>query len=114
MSTSTQHDSAHAHHDENHGNLKSYIVGFVLSIVLTLLAFGAVAFHWFSFAITVAFIVILAVGQLFVQLVLFLHLNEDSKPYWNISAIVFAALIVFVVVAASIWIMYHLNINMQM
>ncbi len=103
----------HSHDDGAHGSLASYIVGFILSIVLTLLAFAAVAYHWFSPMGVVAFISVLAVFQLLVQLLMFLHLNEDRKPYLNISAFVFAALIVVVIVAASIWIMFNLNMNMM-
>lgn len=106
----------HTHPDEEsgHGSLVSYSLGFVLSIVVTLLAFAAVGQHWFSPMGNVAFITLMAIIQLMIQLVLFLHLNAESKPHWNLSAFLFAILIVFVVVGASIWIMYHLNVNMQM
>lgn len=97
-----------------HGSLKSYIVGFILSIVLTLLAFGAVMQQWFSPLLIVTFVTVMAVFQLLIQLIFFLHLNSDSKPYWNLSAFLFAMLIVVVIVVASIWIMYNLNVNMQM
>ncbi|MCY4177592.1 MAG: cytochrome o ubiquinol oxidase subunit IV [Endozoicomonadaceae bacterium] len=97
-----------------HGSLVSYIIGFILSIALTVLAFGAVTQQWFSpFAIMI-FVTVMAVFQLLIQLVFFLHLGAESKPYWNLSAFLFAMLITVIIVAGSIWIMYHLNVNMQM
>lgn len=108
-STPSDTDEKHAH-----GSLKSYIVGFILSIALTLLAFGAVMQQWFSPLMIVTFITVMAVFQLLVQLIFFLHFSSESKPYWNLSAFIFATLIVVIIVVASIWIMYNLNVNMQM
>ena len=107
--------SEHASHGESgHGSVKSYIVGFILSIVLTIVAFGAVMQQWFVPVNTMFFIAGLAVLQLLVQLIMFLHLGSESKPYWNLSAFLFSVLIVFVVVVGSLWIMYNLNANMEM
>ena len=93
--------------------LKTYITGFILSVVLTLLAFSAVASHAYQTNFTIAVIVVLAVIQLFVQLIFFLHLAQESRPRWRLVALSFGVLVVAIVVFGSLWIMDHLNYNMM-
>jgi cytochrome o ubiquinol oxidase subunit IV len=95
--------------------LTRYVFGFVLSLVLTLVAFGAVAgavLPGIEQGWIVAFLLVLATAQLAVQLILFLHLGEEPSPKWNLLAFCFAVLIVGIVVGGSLWIMNHLNHNM--
>ena len=47
-----------------------------------------------------------------VQLVFFLHLDEESGPRYKLAAFGFMALILLIVVVGSLWIMQHLNYNM--
>lgn len=54
-----------------------------------------------------------AVAQLFTQVIFFLHLPAKEKPYWNILVFVYTLLIVAFLVIGSMWIMYHLNMNMM-
>src|SRR3989344_2216581 len=97
------------------GTLKTYVLGFLLSIVLTLVAFGLVQQHVFtdhvfpSHTLAVLVLVVLAVVQLFVQLILFLHVGKEEKPRWNLLALLFALLVVFIVVGGSLWIMQNLQ-----
>jgi len=101
------------------GLLKSYIIGFVLSIILTLCAYLPVVYHVNSHHenlshITILFIILpLAFVQLFVQLLFFLHLGQEEKPRWKLSMLVSFFSIVLIVIVASIWIMQHLNYNMS-
>ena len=55
----------------------------------------------------------MAVIQIFVHLVYFLHMNTSSEERWNLIALAFTALIIAIVVVGSLWIMYNLNINMM-
>lgn len=99
-----------------HGTLKSYIIGFVLSVVLTLGAFFIVlrpdVFHMSTAAIIPA-ILVLAVIQLFVQLIFFMHLAQETGPRWKLAIFISTIGIVLIVVVGSIWIMNHLNYNMM-
>jgi cytochrome o ubiquinol oxidase operon protein cyoD len=52
---------------------------------------------------------VLAIIQLFVQLTFFLHLDRESKPWWNNTAFAFAVIVVVILVGGSIWIMANLN-----
>ena len=95
-----------------HTSPTNYFIGFVLSIVLTLLAYFAVTNHWFGTGATAAFIVALALVQFAVQLLFFLHLAQEDGPRWRLGTLVFMAIIVIILVAGSIWIMNNLNYNM--
>ena len=99
-----------------HATLKSYIWGFVLSIVITLAAFFVVIypgyFHLTTGAI-IPIILILAVAQLFVQLIFFMHLASETGPRWKLAIFISTIGIVLIVIVGSIWIMNHLNYNMM-
>ncbi len=101
-----------------HGSVGTYAAGFVLSIGLTLAAYIPVVAHqssnhkMFPHEILIPAVVILAVVQLCVQLVFFLHLAQESKPRWNLVFFIATVSIVLLVVVGSIWIMGHLNYNM--
>ncbi|ASG68705.1 cytochrome o ubiquinol oxidase subunit IV [Francisella halioticida] len=91
-----------------YGTYKSYITGFVLSVITTTIAFVLVGFSLLPpIALCVA-VAILAIVQLFIQLVYFLHLSTDSKALWNLVSAIFAAIIVVIVVAGTMWIMFDL------
>ena len=101
------------------GSARSYIFGFVLSIVLTLCAYISVVVYqssgrtFFSYEFLVPLIFSLAVIQLFVQLIFFLHLGHEKGPRWNLIFLVATVSIILLVVLGSLWIMYHLNYNMM-
>lgn len=54
----------------------------------------------------------LAVVQLFVQLIFFLHLGRESRPRWNLAMLLFAFMIIGIVAGGSLWIMSNLNVRM--
>lgn len=95
--------------------LRIYLLGYGISLVLTLAAFGLVqkhvdTGHAFPSHGALAFaLVVLAIGQLAVQLVCFLHLDQEKKPRWNLAILALAAFIVAVIVGGTLWIMNHLE-----
>lgn len=112
--TSTDHapHDAHGHDGGSHGSLKSYIVGLILSIVLTIVAFGAVMSDALSTQATIVVIVVTAVAQLLVQLVAFLHMgSKDQKD--NASAFLFTGVIVAIIIGGSTWVMHNAHKNMM-
>lgn len=100
-------------HGSGHGSLSSYILGFIFSIVMTLIPYYVVVNHTFSNEIIYIVISLFAVLQLLVQLVFFLHLGSESKPRWNLTVFLFILLIVGILVVGSLWIMYNLDYNMM-
>lgn len=97
------------------GSYRTYITGFGLSLVLTLLAFYVVwqytSSHHppFPLGLLIAIITILATTQLIAQLVFFLHLGRGSKPKWNMVVFLFMLMVVIIVVVGSLWIMQNLD-----
>ncbi len=107
----SDHDGA-TQYGTGRKTFKSYVTGLTLSLILTLTAFWLVAKHTFTDKTLYISIAILALVQLFTQVVFFLRLNASSEGRWNLMPFVFAILIVSVLVGGSLWIMYNLNYNM--
>lgn len=112
-----RHAEAHGdHHDDghDHGTVKSYVTGFVLSVILTAIPFGVVMGGGFEDRLlTAAVVVISAIAQVIVQMVYFLHMNTRSDEGWTFMALVFTLVVVVIMIAGSLWVMYHLNTNMM-
>lgn len=104
--------STNNEHQTTHGSYGAYITGFVLSIVLTLAAYFLIVNHWLLGLGALLFVAVLAILQLLVQLLFFLHLGEERGPRWNLMTFLFAGMVVVIVVIGSLWIMYNLNYNM--
>lgn len=96
-----------------HGTMKSYVIGFILSILLTIIPYMIVVNHMLVGVALVASIVILGVFQLLVQLVFFLHLSTKSEQRWNLLTFVFTLVILLILVVGSLWIMWNLNYHMM-
>lgn len=96
----------------------SYSVGFLSSIILTLVAYAIVVHDVFSDFWSPAMIAIilsvLASIQLIVQLQFFLHLGDETKPRWKLMSFIFAFIILSIIVFGSLWIMFDLNSRMMM
>ena len=105
----------HSHGDTHgHGSTRGYIVGFVLSVVLTAVPFWLVMTGVLPGMVATALIIFaLALVQILVHVVFFLHLDTRSEGGWTLIAFIFTAVIVVTAIAGSIWIMYHLNTNMM-
>ena len=83
-------------------NIKSYITGFVLAVGLTLAAYFIVVEQKFAARTLLLAVAGLAVVQLMVQLVFFLHLGRESKPRFNLIMLIFAVGVVLIVVFARL------------
>ncbi len=100
----------------NQHGLKSfsgYVLGFTLSLLLTLIAFMLAGWHVLSPLPLYFALVLLALIQLLVQVTFFLRLNAGAEGRWNLMAFLFTVLIVLVIVVGSLWIMFNLNYNMM-
>ncbi|MBV8740148.1 MAG: cytochrome o ubiquinol oxidase subunit IV [Sinobacteraceae bacterium] len=88
-------------------------LGLAFSIVLTVGAFLLPGAHGiYAPAIPVALLV-LAIAQMGVHLVFFLHITTGPDNTNNVLALAFGTLVIFLIVAGSIWIMDHLSQNMM-
>lgn len=105
--------SVHAGEAPAHGSLRSYTVGLLLSVVLTIASFAVVMRGTLPSHTAMAVIVGLCVAQLLVQLVYFLHLGTGPGQRGNTAVFVCTALLIVIVVAGSLWVMHNANINMM-
>lgn len=97
----------------NQGTLASYMTGFILAAVLTVIPFFMVMSGTMSTKATLISISAFAILQIMVHLVYFLHMYNGSEKTWNFISLAFTVLIIAILVGGSLWIMYNLNINMM-
>ncbi|CAH1648691.1 MULTISPECIES: cytochrome o ubiquinol oxidase subunit IV [unclassified Chelatococcus] len=110
------HDHGYAEHETgpSHGTLRSYLTGFVLSVILTAVPFWLVmARPIASNEITAVAIMAFAIVQIVVHMIYFLHMDFHSEGGWTMMALVFTLIIVFIALSGSLWVMYHLDTNMM-
>lgn len=111
------HEAHHGHshgHQAGHGSFKSYVTGFILSVILTAIPFWLVMGEVFeNHVVTAIFVMALGAVQIVVHMIFFLHMNTKSEGGWTIMALIFTIIIVAIALSGSLWVMYHLNTNMM-
>ncbi len=105
------HVAAHGAAHGGHGSRKSYTIGFLLAIALTVVPFGLVMSH--AAIGTPLLIAVFALAQIGVHVVYFLHIDRSEEQRWNLTALVFTAIVVGIILGGSIWIMHNLYVNMM-
>jgi cytochrome o ubiquinol oxidase operon protein cyoD len=95
------------------GSLATYLIGLGLASVLTIVSFfiAKTTLVWQP-SIPVA-LAVLAIAQMGVHLVFFLHITTGPDNVNNVLALAFGVLIVFLVVTGSLWIITHMAQNMM-
>lgn len=102
------------HEQAGHGTFKSYMTGFVLSVILTAIPFWLVMDHVIADSRLLALVIMgFAAAQIVVHMVYFLHMNTRSEGGWTMLALIFTIVLVVITLSGSIWVMYHLNANMM-
>ncbi len=94
-------------------SVRSYVTGFVLSGILSVLSFIAISERLFPSSVLLYTIIILAFLQFLVQLVLFLHLGKEKRPRWQLIIFISTFSLVLIIIIGSIWIMDNLKYNMS-
>jgi cytochrome o ubiquinol oxidase subunit IV len=118
MSDHTIHDTAPGEaelgeHSVGEG-VRNYLIGLALAAVLTIASFWVASGTRLLYVPGVPMaLAALAIAQMGVHLAFFLHITTGPDNLNNALALAFGALIVGIVIAGSLWIMYHLNTNMM-
>jgi cytochrome o ubiquinol oxidase operon protein cyoD len=99
-------------HDSLLSESLSYIVGLGLALLLTGVSFWVASTESLWGPGVAVGLVVLAIAQMGVHLVFFLHITTGPDNTNNVLALAFGVLIVFLVMIGTIWIMYHLAANM--
>ncbi len=98
---------------QNTSSLFGYVIGFVLSLVLTFIAYTLVVNKVVTGVELALSLGILALIQVIVQLVFFLHFGREKNSQFKVATFFSMLGVLLIVVAGSLWIMYHLDYNMM-
>ena len=99
---------------EAHSTMRGYLTGFGLSVVLTVIPFWLVMARPIEDGIVTSILVILlAVAQIIVHMIYFLHMDAKSEGGWTVMALIFTVVLLVITISGSLWVMYHLNGNMM-
>ena len=97
-----------------HGSLRSYIVGFVLSVVLTVIPFWlAMGKPLDNAYLAVALVFVFGAVQMVVHLHYFMHVSLKVDEGWQVMSMLFTILLLAIILGGSIWVMFHLHENMM-
>lgn len=97
-----------------HGSFRSYVTGFVLSVLLTAIPFWLVMGNVLGDDLLTSIVIMaFAAVQIVVHMVYFLHMNTKSEGGWTFIALVFTLTLVVITLVGSIWVMYHMDQNMM-
>jgi cytochrome o ubiquinol oxidase operon protein cyoD len=108
------HPQPEGSHAASHGSLKSYLIGFVASVILTAIPFWLVMTGQLASAqATGLTIMAFAVVQIIVHIFCFLHVDAKAEGGWTMMALIFTLVMVVIVLSGSLWVMYNLNSNMM-
>ena len=92
---------------------RTYTIGLGLALLATVLSFVVAQTDLLWPPGIAVGLVVLAIAQIGVHLVFFLHMGSGSDNTNNILALAFGTLVVFLVIGGSIWIIANLNANMM-
>jgi cytochrome o ubiquinol oxidase operon protein cyoD len=100
-----------------HSNVLSetvaYVIGLALALILTGVSFWVASTSALWGPGVAVGLVVLAIAQMGVHLVFFLHITSGPDNTNNVLALAFGVMIVFLVMIGTIWIMGHMNANMM-
>jgi cytochrome o ubiquinol oxidase operon protein cyoD len=96
-----------------HGSVRSYVIGFVLSVMLTAAAFGLVVQQALGPTESIIAIAVLAFIQILVHLVFFLHMNTSSSQRWNLLSFGFAVLVAVILIGGTLWVLHNVGAHMM-
>ncbi|MGJ9416529.1 cytochrome o ubiquinol oxidase subunit IV [Massilia sp. CMS3.1] len=112
---SDHHNHGHHGHEEHvvHYSVKDYTIGFLLAVVLTVIPFWLVMGNILDPSMTRFVIMGFAAVQVVVHMIYFLHMNSKSEGGWNMMALILTIVLLGIILAGSVWVMYHMNANMM-
>lgn len=114
LHTHDNHAEHHHHEEAPHASFSGYMIGFLASVFLTAIPFWLVMGGVFESKATTSLIILaFAAVQIVVHMVYFLHMNFHSEGGWNMLSLLFTAVLLFITLFGSLWVMYNMNVNMM-
>lgn len=111
-----KHAAAHgdvSHGQSTHGSRNSYIIGFILSAILTVIPFWLIMSQTLSGMSAVWMIAGFAAVQIVVQVYFFLHVDFSPEQRNTLYSFLFTVFVVAIVMVGSLWIMHNANEKMM-
>jgi cytochrome aa3 quinol oxidase subunit IV len=93
--------------EQHNHSAKPHIIGYILSLILTVLAFVVMLYTSLPMSWKITILLVLAVMQLLVQLIYFMHITESEDGVYQVINVVYGIFVAVTVVAGSIWIMIY-------
>jgi len=93
--------------------MRSYIVGLGLALLLTVAAFGLAVFRLLPSSVLLPTIGILALLQIAVHFRFFLHIDLSRQKREDLQLILFTSLLILIMVGGSLWILASLDQRMM-
>jgi len=90
---------------EQHGSMKAYVTGFIISIILTIIPLVLTLNHMMAKSALLVSILVAAVLQFVVQLFFFMHIRDGEGPRYNAMALILGIVFVVTIVVGAMWIM---------
>ncbi|HWL82028.1 MAG TPA: cytochrome o ubiquinol oxidase subunit IV [Roseomonas sp.] len=113
----TEGDLAPGVMDASHGNVRDSVIGYLMglgaAVILTIGSFYISTTNQLWGPGVPVGLIVLAIAQIGVHLVFFLHITTDPDNTNNIMALAFGILIVVLLVAGTVWIVYEMHQNMM-
>ena len=108
------HDDHHHADDGPHSTFSGYMIGFVLSVILTAIPFWLVMAKVIADRNTAVLVLGgFAVAQILVHMVYFLHMNGKVEGGWTLLSTIFTVVFVAIGISGTLWVMFHMNANMM-
>lgn len=104
---------AHPGQGAPQGTRKSYLTGFALAVILTVIPFGLVMSGALPKGGAALLVIAFAALQIVVHMVFFLHMNSRAEGGWIMLSSIFTVVLVVIALTGSLWVMYHMNANMM-
>ncbi|WWO98721.1 MAG: cytochrome o ubiquinol oxidase subunit IV [Candidatus Dasytiphilus stammeri] len=97
----------------NKYHIKTYLIGLIISIILTVIPFGLVINrNILPYTPVLILVLSCAILQIIIHLRYFLHIDFSREERWNLLTLIFSMIIIAIFVIGSLWIMWNLNYNM--
>jgi len=106
-------DRAPGSHRSSNDRFKSYAIGLVFAVILTAASFAASSSHFVWGPSIPVLLAVLAIAQMGVHLVFFLHISTARDSTNNVLALAFGIFVVGLVIFGTMIIMANLNHNMM-
>lgn len=94
--------------------LYKYAIGFGVALLIVYVMYFAVMGQWLESTALAVLLLSLAAVQFGLQMIVFLHALEESRPRWTLWSIIYSFAMMLIIVVASLWIMHNMNYNMHM